>query len=86
VISTFGIIVIVAVFIIKIIVITGNQYKMYEISDLLLVLVARFEFSIMLNGVNLQRGNVFIFVFVNYIAIEIIVIVIGIIEILEILL
>ena len=34
----------------------------------------RFKISVMFNGVNLQRGNVFILVFVIYIAIEIIVI------------
>ena len=40
----------------------------------------------MFNGVNLQRGNVFMLVFVIYIAIEVIVIMSSIIEILEILL
>ena len=40
----------------------------------------------MFNGVNLQRGNVFILVFVIYIAIEIIVLMSSIIEIFEILL
>ena len=43
-------------------------------------------FSIMFNGINLQRGNVFILVFVIYIAVKIIVIMSSIIEILEILL
>jgi len=46
----------------------------------------RFKISVMFNGVNLQRGNVFILVFVIYIAIEIIVLMSSIIEIFEILL
>ena len=57
-----------------------------KISHSSLFLAIRFKFSIMCNGVNLQRGNVFILVFVIYIAIEIIVIMSSIIEILEILL
>ena len=49
------------------------------------ITLSRIQVSIMFNGVNLQRGNAFILVFVIYIAIEIIVIM-SIIEILEILL
>ena len=40
------------------------------------------KFSVMFNGVNLQRGNIFILVFVIFLAIEIIVIMSSIIEIL----
>ena len=43
----------------------------------------RFKSSIMFNGVNLQRQNVFVLVFVIYIAIEIIVIMSSIIEMLK---
>jgi len=86
VISTFGVIVIVAFFIIEIIVNycvlqETNVIKCMKISDLSLFLAIRFKFSITLNEVNLQRGNV---IFVIYIAIEIIVIMISIIKILEI--
>ena len=57
-----------------------------KISHSSLFVGIRFKFSVMFNGVNLQRGNVFILVFVIYIAIEIIVIMSSIVEILEILL
>jgi len=90
VISTFGIIVIVAVFIIKIIVnycvLQETNTKCMKISHSSLFLAIRFKFSVMFNGVNLQRRNIFILVFVIYIAIEIIMIMSSIIEILKILL
>ena len=82
-ISTFGIIVIVAVFIIEIII---NYRKAMQDVWKSLCLAIRFKFSVMFNGVNLQRGNVFILIFVIYTAIEIIVIMSSIIKILEILL
>ena len=54
-----------------------------KISHSLLFLAIRFKFSVMFNGVNLQKENVFILVFL---AIKIIVIMSSIIKILEILL
>ena len=57
-----------------------------KIGHSLLFLAIRFKFSIMFNGINLQRGNVFILVFLIYIAIKIIVIMRNVIKILEILL
>jgi len=56
-----------------------------KISHSSLFLAIRFNFSIMFNGVNFQRGK-FILVYVIYIAIEIIMIISSIIGILEFLL
>ena len=90
-ISTYGIILIVAVFIIKVIVnycvLQETNAKLMKISDSSLFLAIRFKFSVMFSSTNLQRGNVFTLVFVIYIAIEIIMIMMSsIIKILEILL
>ena len=74
-ISTFGIIAIVAVFVIEIIlnycVPQKTNAKCMKISHSLLFLGIRFKFSIMFNGVNLQRGSAFTLVFAMHIAFEI---------------
>ena len=86
-ISIFGIIVIMAVSIIEMIVnycvLQETNAKYMKISHSSLFLAIRL---IIFKRINLQRGNVFILLVVIYIAIEIIVIMSSIIEILEILL